>query len=110
MALAGLLHFSASSFSVGERSWLTSCFSATAPSIVSAAREEAREVTREPPARPSPARGEGEGALYASLAPPRLASLPPEGEDEPAPPEVPRITTRLSVRERVKPFDRYLFA
>src|SRR5204863_9886363 len=88
-AAPALLHCSASSFSVGDRSCWASCFSATAPSTASAAREvapwDASEVTREPP----------EGAL----------SEPAETAVEP-----PRITTRLSVRERVRPLDRYFVA
>src|SRR5205814_6529548 len=84
-----LLHCIASSFSVGDRSCWDSCFSATAPSTVSAAREvapwPASAVTREPP----------DGAL---------------SELEETAVEPPRITTRLSVRERVRPLDRYLVA
>src|SRR3984957_1139539 len=81
-AAPALLHCRASSFSVGDRSCWASCFSATAPSTVSLPRAvgpcEAIEVTL-PEARASVC---GSPAL--------------------------RITTRLSVRERVRPFDRYL--
>src|SRR5580704_13014047 len=90
-AAPALLHCSASSFSVGDKSCWASCLKATAPSTASAARAVGLccdiEVTfgAAPPgalrAPPSPPRGEGEGL---------------------------RITTRLSVRERVRPFDRYL--
>ena len=78
-----LLHCRASSFSVGDKSCWASCFfSATAPSAVSAARAlgpcDAIEVTLPEPRA---------SVVGASL---------------------PRMTTRLSVRERVRPFDRYL--
>src|SRR4051812_6623687 len=75
------LHCRASSFSVGDRSCWVSCFSATAPSVASAAREVASDITLPPCA-------------------------PPWDDDEPESP--PRTTTRLSVRERVRPFDTYL--
>src|SRR4051812_41921470 len=87
------LHCRASSFSVGERSCWASCFSATAPSRASAAREEER-------------------AVIVEATPPRLTSFadpPPAGEgEEPRASLPPRTTTRLSVRERVRPFDTYL--
>src|SRR5712671_2104540 len=81
-AAPALLHCSASSFSVGDKSCWASCFSATAPSAAS----EARAV------------GPCEG--IAVTLPDALASGC--GSEDP------RMTTRLSVRERVRPFDRYL--
>ena len=55
-AAPALLHCIASSFSVGERSWLTSCLSATAPSVPSEERAvgpcEARDVIFDPHSDP----------------------------------------------------------